>query len=430
MGSSPMFGGSLDQYFGQQPTQAAPPREAPQAATPPSASSAPVKAGLRHALMGMLGRMSAGAGEAMRVSAGLPSNQEIAVQNAQMAHLNAQTQLTREQTAQMSENIPVQLSNGAVIHLPKKMATDLFKAQIGNVGKVEAAQVGNEGKKTVAEINNQGAGERNDATNASKERIAKVSKQSENVWLAVVNDPDASPQDKQIAKAKLDQLQARRIQLQYVKGDAIGKGRAANTPFATFDENGDVVTTTAADAITHGYPSAQVWNSIFGPTGSTKSQGQAAGAVAEHIPDFKKSVDALAAKGELGPVMGRLNTYLTEGYGGDDQDIANFISTVGLLKSGAVRAHFGARGGAQVLSKFDSMINTAQTPEALKGSIDAIDSFLKTYKNLGTPHPTGRNAPPASGGTVLMQGPDGATKPIPAAQVEHFKSLGAKVVGR
>jgi hypothetical protein len=173
------------------------------------------------------------------------------------------------------------------------------------------------------------------------------------------------------------------------------QARAHWTPFQTFDEERNITTTTAEQAIASGAPAASTWNTLYGATGTTKSQGQAAGAVAGHIPDFEKSIDALAKKGQLGPVMGRLNTYLTQGYGGDDADVAEFVTTAGLIKSGAVRAHFGAHGGAQILDKFDNLLNTAQTPEALKGSLKGIKSFLTTYKATGTNAPPKTNIPSA-----------------------------------
>jgi hypothetical protein len=42
----------------------------------------------------------------------------------------------------------------------------------------------------------------------------------------------------------------------------------------------------------------------------------------------------------------------------------------------------------------------------------------------------GQGQPSQGGGTVKMQAPNGQTKDIPADQVEHYKSLGAKVVGQ
>lgn len=226
--------------------------------------------------------------------------------------------------------------------------------------------------------------------------------QNEAQWIAkaVAGDP--------VAKQKLDMLNQSRTALAYARGAGLAKGRADNSPFATFDNDGNLTTIPASEAIKYGYPSAQVWNAVFGPTGSTKSQAQASGAVAEHIPDFENSVRALAAKGQLGPVMGRLNTYLTQGYGGDDKDVAEFITTIGLLKSGAVRAHFGAKGGQQILAKFDTLLNTSQEPNALIGSAEGIKKFLDTYKATGTPNPkaagTGGNLPgapnTASGKTI------------------------------
>ena len=200
--------------------------------------------------------------------------------------------------------------------------------------------------------------------------------------------------------------QAPNLTARVAGAQASAQAHARWAPFQTTDEEGNPITTTAEQAIKTGAPSLSVWNSVYGPTGSTKSQAQAAGSVAEHIPEFKKSIDALAKKGQLGPTMGRLNTFLTKGYGGDDADVSEFVTTVGLLKSGAVRAHFGAKGGQQILEKFDSLLNTAQTPEALKGSIDGIGKFLTTYKSTGTPKPPRTNIPavnaaPAGANSVI-----------------------------
>lgn len=192
------------------------------------------------------------------------------------------------------------------------------------------------------------------------------------------------------------------IAINQAKANSMFGAKASMTPFTTFDSDGQLVTISAGQAIASGVPPAGVWNQLYGATGTTKSQGQSAQAVAEHIPEFENSVRSLAAKGQLGAVMGRLNTYLTQGYGGDDKDIAEFVTTVGLIKSGAVRAHFGARGGSQILSKFDSMLNTAQEPNAIIGSADAINSFLQGYgraaSNANAPH-TAINKPSAPAST-------------------------------
>lgn len=173
-----------------------------------------------------------------------------------------------------------------------------------------------------------------------------------------------------------------------------------------YDENGDLVPMTDAERLQRGLPKAQTEFSQQGPTAATRTAGQAAGAVASHIPEFKTAVDNLARKGELGPLMGRLNEFLTKGYGGNDPDVANFLTTLKLLKSGAVRAHFGARGGAQILQSFDQTLNPAMTPQAIKGSIDAIGTFLNTYGDIGKfqPNRPGATAKPAPSGNVAPEG--------------------------
>lgn len=200
------------------------------------------------------------------------------------------------------------------------------------------------------------------------------------------------------------------------RGESFARNRAEWTPFQTTDEAGNQVTISNAQAIRTGAPSLSTWNSVYGPTGSTKSQGQAAGAVADHIPAFRQSVQNLAAKGELGPVMGRINTFLTEGYGGDDPDISEFVTTIGLLNSGAVRAHFGARGGAQILDKFNRILNTAQTPEAILGSLNGLENFLNTYKDVGVAKPPRTGVPSKVKAAVQAQEP---TRPdnVPAGYV-------------
>jgi hypothetical protein len=78
------------------------------------------------------------------------------------------------------------------------------------------------------------------------------------------------------------------------------------------------------------------------------------------------------------------------------------VTTVGLLNSGAVRAHFGARGGSQILDRFNGYLNMGQEPQAMIGSLGAINSFLSTYKAVGTAQgpktnlPSRTPAPPAT----------------------------------
>lgn len=57
----------------------------------------------------------------------------------------------------------------------------------------------------------------------------------------------------------------------------------------------------------------------------------------------------------------------------------------------------------------------------LNRGISNVNRLYNTNVGQGLMQPTGGN-------TVLMEAPDGSQKPVPADQVEHFKSKGAKVI--
>lgn len=164
---------------------------------------------------------------------------------------------------------------------------------------------------------------------------------------------------------------------------AFATARKENTVTDVYDDQGNLRPMTEGQRLRAGIPKAQTEFAQQGPTSQTRTAGQAAGAVASHIPAYLQSVDNLAAKGELGAVMGRLNEYMNSGYFGDDPDVARFVADTKLLKSGTVRAHFGARGGAQILDSFDRMLNTSQEPNAIKGAVASINDWLKTYGDIG-----------------------------------------------
>jgi len=387
------------------PTDATMEMLAANGAVPSTPQASPNKPG---ALKSLLMNMARGASLAAGYESGIPQAQALqqntaesrALQPYKIQQAQAQANLTQAQAEQMRTMVdtpygqmplaywksiaPALIRSGAsTANTNAKISSQEKLAQQAIIQKMQGL-----GYDTTFDENGKASFTPIDQSKLSPVMQAKLSpKENLNQWIATIQNPQASPTDKQLAQSKLNQLQTYQTGLNLARGQGYGIGRAENTPFATFDSEGNLTTTTVADAIKNGYPSAQVWNQVFGPTGATKTQGQAAGAVAQHIPDFESAVRNLSAKGELGPVMGRLNTYLTEGYGGNDPDVANFITTVGLLKSGAVRAHFGARGGQQILAKFDNLLNTSQEPNALIGSAEAIKTFLNTYKATGTANP-------------------------------------------
>jgi hypothetical protein len=407
----------LQQLFGQQePAQQIP--MAPPAPNNILAASAaqyappdktPVKTTLGQHILKLLNKGNSQAAEAGMAFAGIESPLQKQQRMAQIADVQEQTAQRAAQTKQMGDLVDVPgfgqipsalakvllpaiihgqtattvqgLKNTGSVNTKRESMTPLQQAQ---QDAYDAAQAGNmeafqKHISTASQLATAGA---KPTSPAGKINPVVYS------YLGQSPDPVKDPAGAAEWAKKAEQITTRMAVAPRVAGyAALGKARAENTPFSTFDANGQPITVSAAQAIQSGLPAAQVWNSIYGPTGQTKSQGQAAGAVEEHIPTMKTAITNLAAKGELGPVMGRINTYLTQGYGGDDPDVSEFITDLGLIKSGAVRAHFGARGGSHILDKFDSLLNTAQTPEALIGSLNGIDSFLKTYKATGTANP-------------------------------------------
>lgn len=367
-----------------------------------------------------------GMSDALAVNYGLPSSFEreqtrIRNQQAQQGldiqegykNLQGQAiqaQLPRPLTASEASTLNAQFGTntytpGMMIH---PAAIDaLSKVALQNKGKTDAATI-NQGvqvpvpadianKYGIAPGSNIGAKALSQLQGIEGKNVIKTSKMIDGV-------PHQVFQNRATGEVVHDNGIDSTIAINLAKAKAFANAKANVTPFTTFDGDGNLVTISAGQAIATGVPPAGTWNTLYGATGSTKSQAQASTAVAEHIPDFQKAVQSLAARGELGPVMGRLNTYLEQGYGGSDKDVAEFITTVGLLKSGAVRAHFGARGGQQMLARFDSMLNTAQTPEALLGSINAIDSFLKGYgaagSNANTPRTSINRSKPSGSDAV------------------------------
>lgn len=140
-GNSPA---SPQQNQSAQPQQAQPQQQQPQPAPdqqqqqPPAnnaQNAGPVKAGLRSVLGGLLGNFSYGAGQAMVKASGGETDADKAMRLATMAHVNAQTAQTNATTQLMQTSVPFTLPNGATVHLPAKMASDLMKQQLANQGK-------------------------------------------------------------------------------------------------------------------------------------------------------------------------------------------------------------------------------------------------------------------------------------------------------
>lgn len=119
----------------------------------------------------------------------------------------------------------------------------------------------------------------------------------------------------------------------------------------------------------------------FGPTANVKTRGQVAGQVRAHMPEMEAQLTKLAADGKLGPLAGRFEEFLTGKIGADDPEYAAFRANLGMFKSGTVMAHFGARGGVQMLDYFKQLIDSGKHgPENIRATLGQLDSYMKTYE--------------------------------------------------
>lgn len=137
-------------------------------------------------------------------------------------------------------------------------------------------------------------------------------------------------------------------------------------------------------------PKGQVSFTSQAVPAQTLQQQHAAQMGLEHYGDFRQAVDDLTKAGLVGPVAGRAADYLTTS--GLDKALmspdqarafANFKAQTSLIKSNMAMVHGGARGGGspEIAKRFDTLMSTHQSPEGLKGALDAFETWLKTYAN-------------------------------------------------
>ena len=145
-------------------------------------------------------------------------------------------------------------------------------------------------------------------------------------------------------------------------------------------------------------------------TASTRTMAKTAQDLLPQFDDALKLLDDPKLQSKMGPIVGRINDFLTGkiGYGELDKDGPSFASlraTIELLKTGVLKAHFGSRGGQGLLDRFDSLAAEGKmNAETLKASLKGMRDFIdKTYVIPRYGDPTKKPAPganPAAGGAA------------------------------
>jgi hypothetical protein len=137
-------------------------------------------------------------------------------------------------------------------------------------------------------------------------------------------------------------------------------------------------------------------------TASTRQLGETADSIVPKIDQTIKKLDNPKFVANLGPAMGRWNEFLTGKYGSNDPELAQLRATLGLLQTGVMRAHVGARGGEGLLDKFEGLIDGKKMDAAtLKGSLTGIREFLQGYRDKIHPNATGSETATSAGPNVI-----------------------------
>lgn len=205
----------------------------------------------------------------------------------------------------------------------------------------------------------------------------------------------------------LNSVQEKLQKLQGSSGKANTKHYIGNSPDgdAIFSDNdGNMIT-----------PDKKVYTGQVLPksstmaTSSTRGSAEFATTILPHITEMRDLIKQADAAGYIGPASGRIyNQFLAGKVGstGDenaDQLLGKLRAMDSLLKTGAMRVHFGARGGANMYDHFSDMLNSGKQSAAnLNGSLDTMEDFMKGYASAGQPKGAKpKNQPDSTGWKVI-----------------------------
>ncbi len=140
-------------------------------------------------------------------------------------------------------------------------------------------------------------------------------------------------------------------------------------------------------------------------TQQTKAMMEGSKMLYPHIAELRKQAADLDKRGLFGPVMSRVRDIAAKvGTTGDpgkvaqdfqnlatsitsdrnmpnDAAVGQFLTTLGLVASGAGRVHGGARGGGsiQMVNYMKSLLSSDSTLSMFNGRLNGLDSFIKGY---------------------------------------------------
>ncbi len=147
-------------------------------------------------------------------------------------------------------------------------------------------------------------------------------------------------------------------------------------------------------------------------TTATKQLGETSKTIIPKIDDAITRLSDKKLADKLGAIGSRWQDFLAGKVGeGSDPDYVKLRTAINLLQTGTMRAHVGARGSGQLITKFEGMFNANKMDApTLKAALEETRDFLKGYRDQVYP-------PNKSGGTggdkmKVKRKSDGATGTI------------------
>lgn len=127
------------------------------------------------------------------------------------------------------------------------------------------------------------------------------------------------------------------------------------------------------------------------PTAAARNSAESAKNILSQIDKVRQTIAEADKRGLVGPVAGRYFNQLAAGKVGttgnaeNDRLLGKLRAFDTFIKSGALKVHFGARGGQQMYQQFANILNSEkQTPALYNGALDGIQSVLEGYRQGGT----------------------------------------------
>ena len=163
------------------------------------------------------------------------------------------------------------------------------------------------------------------------------------------------------------------------------------------------------------------------PPGSIRVRGQMAQDALMRLPDIRQQISDL--KGELGPVAGRWNEFITGKIGAPNEKFAALRDNLEYLAGAITRLHLNTEKG---LKPFMNMLSAGKmSPANLKAAIDTTEKWAQVYAYTGSGNqpemaPNAPRHPSAPLGTIQMVSPDGKVWSVPKNRVGVFTKNGYK----